>query len=86
MKNVIQTKVGGGRRIAIPSELCKQYKLEPGSPIVLEPTDSGIFVRPLEDVIREVQAFFADAAPADVLLSDELTQQRKAEAATENHD
>jgi bifunctional DNA-binding transcriptional regulator/antitoxin component of YhaV-PrlF toxin-antitoxin module len=81
MVHVIHTKMGEGRRVAIPAELCEEYGLQPGTTVVLEPSPSGIVVRPLETVIREVQAFFADAAPPDVLLSDELSRDRKAEAA-----
>ncbi len=33
----------------------------------------------LNRVIREVQAFFAHVAPADVVPSDELTQERRSE-------
>lgn len=46
-----------------------------------EPSESVIAVWPLDTVIREVQAFFADAAPPDVLLSEELTKDRREEAA-----
>lgn len=49
----------------------------------LEPTDSGIVVRPLDDVIREIQAFFADIAPADIRLSDELLRVPLGEARPE---
>ena len=58
--------------------------MEPGSPVVLESSDSGIIVRPLDAVIREVQAFFADAAPPEVSLSDELIRDRRAEAKWED--
>jgi bifunctional DNA-binding transcriptional regulator/antitoxin component of YhaV-PrlF toxin-antitoxin module len=84
MINVIHTKMSEGRRVAIPAEFCQRYGLHPGDPVVLEPTDSGIVVRPLDAVIREVQAFFADLAPPDVLLSDELLLDRREEAARED--
>jgi bifunctional DNA-binding transcriptional regulator/antitoxin component of YhaV-PrlF toxin-antitoxin module len=84
MSNVIHTKMGEGRRVAIPSELCQEYGLKPGAPVVLEPSESGIVLRPLDTVIREVQAFFADAAPADVLLSEELSKDRRDEASRES--
>ena len=86
MSHVIHTKMGQGRRVAIPAELCHEYGLEPGVPVVLEPSESGIVVRPLETVVREVQAFFADAAPNEVLLSDALSRDRRAEAAREESD
>jgi bifunctional DNA-binding transcriptional regulator/antitoxin component of YhaV-PrlF toxin-antitoxin module len=86
MGHVIHTKIGQGRRVAIPAELCHQYGLEPGVPVVLEPSESGIVVRPLNTVVREVQAFFSDAAPRDVVLSDELSWDRRAEAGREERD
>lgn len=79
-------QVGQGRRVAIPAELCHEYGLEPGTPVVLEPSESGIVVRPLDTVLREVQAFFTDAAPSDVVLSDELSRDRRAESAREERD
>lgn len=81
MVHVMHTKMGEGRRVAIPADLCQEYGLRPGTPVVLEPSPSGIVVRPFKTVIREVQDFFADVAPPDVLLSEELSRDRKAEAA-----
>jgi bifunctional DNA-binding transcriptional regulator/antitoxin component of YhaV-PrlF toxin-antitoxin module len=57
MDKAIHTKMGGGRRVAIPAALCQRYGLNPGSPVVLEDSESGIVLRPLDIVIREVQAF-----------------------------
>jgi hypothetical protein len=54
--------------------------MQTGDLVVLEPSDTGITLRPLDEVIREVQAFFANAAPADVKLSDELLRDRRQEA------
>jgi bifunctional DNA-binding transcriptional regulator/antitoxin component of YhaV-PrlF toxin-antitoxin module len=84
MADVIHTKLGEGRRVAIPAELCRRYGIEPGDPLVLEPSDAGLVLRPLDAVIREVQAYFADAAPKDVLLSEELTRDRRREAAEDD--
>ena len=61
-----------------------RYGLKPGDPVVLEASDDAIMLRPLEEVIREVQAYFADAAPPEVILSDELSRDRCAEAARES--
>jgi bifunctional DNA-binding transcriptional regulator/antitoxin component of YhaV-PrlF toxin-antitoxin module len=86
MNNVIHTKLGEGRRVAIPAELCHQYGIEPGDPVVLEPSETGIVIRPLDAVIREVQAFFSTIKPADGLLSDELIRDRREEAKREDRD
>ena len=48
---------------------------------MLEPSATGIIMRPLDVVIREVQAFFADAAPPEAMLSEEL--ERKGDIGTE---
>lgn len=74
---VIHTKLGEGRRVAIPADLCQKYGLEPGDPVVLESSETGIVVRPLEAVIRDVQAFFADVRPKEGFLSDELIRDRR---------
>ena len=84
MNHVIHTKMSEGRRVAIPAELCQEFGLRPGAAVVLEPSQSGIVLRPLDSVVREVQAFFADAAPQDVLLSEELLRDRRAEADRED--
>lgn len=84
MANVIHTKLGENRRVAIPAELCKRYGIEPGDSVVLEPSDSGIVVRPLDAVIREVQAYFADVVPTGVSLSEELLSDRREEAKRED--
>ena len=83
---VVHTKLGEGRRVAIPADLCQQHGLEPGDPVVLETSDACIVVRPLDAVIREVQAFFKDAAPSDVVVSEELIRDRREEAAREDRD
>ena len=84
MDHVIHTKLSGARRVAIPAELCHHYGIEPGDPVVLEPTESGIVLRPLHAVIRDVQAYFADIAPPGVSLSEELIQERREEAERES--
>jgi bifunctional DNA-binding transcriptional regulator/antitoxin component of YhaV-PrlF toxin-antitoxin module len=86
MNQVIHTKLGEGRRVAIPADICHEYHLMPGDPVVLEATPSGIVIRPLDAVVREVQAFFASVGPTDGLLSDELIRDRRAEAAREDDD
>jgi bifunctional DNA-binding transcriptional regulator/antitoxin component of YhaV-PrlF toxin-antitoxin module len=84
MATVIHTKLSEGRRVAIPAELCQQYGIAPGDPVVLEPSESGIVMRPLHTVMREVQAYFADVAPKGVSLSEELLRDRRSEAERES--
>jgi bifunctional DNA-binding transcriptional regulator/antitoxin component of YhaV-PrlF toxin-antitoxin module len=86
MENVTHTKMSNGRRVAIPAKLCHEYGLEAGSPVVLELTEHGIMLRSYQDVLRDVQAYFAKAAPKGTLLSDELISDRREEAAKETRD
>lgn len=83
MSNVVHTKLGEGRRVVIPAELCQKYGLNPGDPVVLEPSEDGIRVRPLDGVVEDVQAYFSGVAPAKVVLSEELLSDRRKEAAKE---
>lgn len=85
MDHVIHTKLSEGRRVAIPAELCRLYGIEPGDPVVLEPSDSGIVLRPMHTVIREVQAYFADVGPPGVSLSEDLLRERRPEAERASH-
>lgn len=86
MVNVVHTKLGEGRRVAVPAEVCQRYGLEPGDPVVLELSEHGILVRALDAVIRDVQAFFADIVPPDVSLVDDLIRERREEADREARD
>ncbi|MCZ2343636.1 MAG: AbrB/MazE/SpoVT family DNA-binding domain-containing protein [Bacteroidales bacterium] len=86
MNPVIHSKIGQGRRVAIPAELCQQFGMEPGTPVVLEAIETGIVVRPLATVIHEVQDFFRAAIPQDVVLSDVVIRDRVAEAVQEDRD
>ena len=86
MQNAIHTKIGPGRRVVIPAGLCHDYGFAPGTPVVLEPTEQGIVVRPFGDVARDVQAYFAGTAPKGVRLSDELLRDRRDEVAREDRD
>jgi bifunctional DNA-binding transcriptional regulator/antitoxin component of YhaV-PrlF toxin-antitoxin module len=83
MNNVMHVKLGEGRRVAIPAEICQRYGLGPGDLLVLEASDHAMTLRPLDDVVREVQDFFAAAAPAGEVLSDELLKDRRTEAKRE---
>ncbi len=85
MPHVIHTKLGEGRRIVLPADLCRECGINPGDTVVLESTPTGINVRSFQDVLKEVQSFFTSFAPG-VSMVDELIQDRRAEAAKENND
>jgi AbrB family looped-hinge helix DNA binding protein len=80
MHHVYHTKLGEGRRVAIPAEVCRRFGISPGDPVVVEADDGGVRVRSLAAVIREVQDHFARLAPPGMLISEELIRDRRAEA------
>lgn len=74
-------------RVLIPASLRQQYGLVAGDAVVLEASESGLLLRPLDAVLRDVQAFCADFAPKNGgYLSDELIRERREEAAREDCD
>jgi len=80
------TTIGKAGQVIIPPELCRRYGLETGATVVLEACETGIMLRSLDEVIREVQAYFADFAPADTLVSEELIRERRAEVVEEDRE
>jgi AbrB family looped-hinge helix DNA binding protein len=86
MNDVMHVKLGEGRRVAIPASLCQRVGIKPGDPLVLEVSDHAITLRPYDEVIREVQAHFMKLAPPGVIMSDELSRDRRAEAKRESND
>jgi bifunctional DNA-binding transcriptional regulator/antitoxin component of YhaV-PrlF toxin-antitoxin module len=86
VQEIIHIKLGEGRRVAIPADLCQRYGIQPGDPLVLEASDHAMILRPLDEVLREVQAYFRDAAPPAAVVSDELIRERREEAKREGRD
>lgn len=86
MDHVYHTKLGEGRRIAIPAEVCEQLGLRPGAPLAITIEADGLHVVPYEQIIREVQAAFAPYRPPGGSAVDELIRERREEAAREERE
>jgi AbrB family looped-hinge helix DNA binding protein len=84
MEDVFHTKLGEGRRVAIPAEVCQKIGLSPGDPVSIEIHDDGLHLVPYLQVIREVQRAFAPYKKPGVSVVDELIRERREEAAREN--
>lgn len=54
-------KLGEDGRLVIPAVIRKSAGLRIGDTLVIESDGDSLLVRPLDAVVREVQAFFADA-------------------------
>jgi bifunctional DNA-binding transcriptional regulator/antitoxin component of YhaV-PrlF toxin-antitoxin module len=72
----IPTRLGAGRRIAIPAYLCERYGFSPGSPLILQAEADGIHIRQLEQVVREAQNRVSRYVPAGVSLAEALSKER----------
>ena len=73
-------KIGDDGRVVIPSSLRRELNIKPGDTLVLESDGDSLLVRGYEQVLKEVQAAFADVAPPEALLSEELLRDRRDEA------
>jgi AbrB family looped-hinge helix DNA binding protein len=84
MDDVYYTKLGEGRRVAIPAEVCEQLGLQPGDPLAIKVQDHSLQLVPYEQIIREVQEAFAPYRQPGVSAVDELIRERRREAARED--
>ena len=78
-RQVFHIKLDSSGRLLIPSEARERYQMESSDTLVVVDDGHGLRVRTREQVKAEVQAYFADLAPADVSLSDEIIRDRRAE-------
>jgi len=86
MDNVFHTKLGEGRRVAIPAEVCQKVGLNPGDPVAIEIHEDGLHLVPFLQVVREVQKAFAPYKKPGVSVVDELLRERREEAERENRE
>jgi AbrB family looped-hinge helix DNA binding protein len=86
MDSVFHTKLGEGRRVAIPAEVCQKLGLNPGDPLAIEIHDGGLHLIPYDQVIRDIQRAFAPYKKPGVSVVDELIRERREEAARENRE
>ena len=76
-------KVVEGGRIILPAQFRRSLGLEKGDTVLIELHDDELRVRPARAALRRLQAKLRALGPTDVLASDELVAERRAEAARE---
>jgi bifunctional DNA-binding transcriptional regulator/antitoxin component of YhaV-PrlF toxin-antitoxin module len=64
-------------RLVLPAEIRAGLGMEGGGAFVAEIERGAVRLRPLRDLVAEVQAEVRRCVPANVLLSDELIQRRR---------
>ena len=76
---VSRTKVDSSGRIVLPAEGRQRNHISEGDTVVVVEDDNGFHVKSQSQALAEAQDYFATLAPADVLLSEELLADRRAE-------
>lgn len=51
-----QTRLDGSGRIVLPAELRERHHLEKGDTLIVIDDETGLHVKPFEQVVREAQA------------------------------
>lgn len=84
-KSAIWTKVEAGGRVVIPAPFRRALGLEEGQAVllVLEEKDGAVRLLTREAALKRAQDIVSRYVPAGVSLSEELIQERRAEAARE---
>ena len=72
-------RVDSSGRIVLPAELRERLHFLPGQELVLRADGESLRVKTYEQILTEAQAYCAKLAPPDVVLSEELIRDRRAE-------
>lgn len=78
-QQVYHLRVDSSGRIVLPADARERNHIAHGDTVTVVEDNQGLHIKTREQVKAEVQAYFADLAPRDVLLSEEILQDRRAE-------
>lgn len=81
--NAERGRLVSGGRLQIPARVRRELGLKDGDAVVMKMVEGELRVRPLRDVVAEVQMRLRKYVPDGVSLSDELIADRRAEAERE---
>lgn len=76
-------KIGGGRRIVLPSDLCRNLSLDVGDTVIVRLEDDQATLRSVDRTISRFQSLLAQRVPPGTSLVNELIAEREDEAARE---
>ncbi len=76
---IYRLKVDTSGRIVLPTEARERNHIAGGDTVVVVDDSTGLHIKTLDQMITEVQAHFAKFVPRDVLLSDEVNEDRRSE-------
>ena len=72
-------KVDSSGRIVLPADARARNHIAEGDTVVVVEDDNGLHVKTRDQIVAEAQAYFASFVPRDVLLSEEILQDRRSE-------
>jgi AbrB family looped-hinge helix DNA binding protein len=72
-------KVDSSGRIVLPADARARNHIAEGDTVVVVEDGNGLHVKTRDQIVAEAQAYFASFVPRDVLLSEELLQDRRSE-------
>ena len=76
-------KIGDGRRIVLPTDVCDSLRLGVGDTVIVAVEDGHATLRSVDSAVERFQALVAEKVPADVSLVDELIRERRDNARRE---
>jgi AbrB family looped-hinge helix DNA binding protein len=76
---VYRIKVDSSGRIVLPAEARARNHIAEGDTVTLVEDTNGLHVKTRDQIMAEAQAYFASFVPRDVLLSEEILQDRRSE-------
>ena len=76
---VYRLKVDTSGRIVLPTEARERNHIAGGDTVVVVEDAQGLHIKTLDQMIADVQAHFAKFVPRDVMLSDEINEDRRSE-------
>ena len=80
----VTAKLEKSGRVLIPAENRRQLNLMAGSEILLRVDDTGLTLGTREQALDSIRKRLREFIPPDRILSEELTQERRAEFEKEN--
>lgn len=81
--NVWQATVDTSGRVLLPKELRRAMNVEPGISLIWIRDEDGVHLKSFEQSLAEIQDYYQELSPDDVVWSDELIQRRRQEVADE---
>lgn len=81
--HVCRAKLDASGRIVVPATWRERHGLQKGDTILVAEDEQGVRLQTVDQAIKAAQALFRAAVPQERLLSEELIQERRADAALE---